>query len=258
VSQLLMTEYFFLCAAAAVAGFIDAIVGGGGLVQIPALFAAMPSIMPATLLGTNKFASIWGTSAAAFNYSRRVRLEWGTALPAAASAFLLAFLGAYTVTKISPDFIRKLLPIVLVAVAVYTLNKKDFGSVHAPLHRGMKERLVAIGVGGCIGFYDGFFGPGTGSFLIFLFVRFFGFDFLGASAVAKVVNVACNFSALLWFGYSGHVLLQIGLAMAVSNVAGSLLGSRLAIRYGSGFVRHLFLFVVTSLIMKIGYDAFLK
>jgi uncharacterized protein len=253
-----MTELFFLCAAAALAGFIDAVVGGGGLVQIPALFSAMPTTIPATLLGTNKFASIWGTAAAAFNYSRRVRLEWGTALPAAASAFLFAFLGAYTVTKIPPDFIRKMLPLVLVVVGVYTLKRKDFGSIHAPLHSGMKERLIALGVGASIGFYDGFFGPGTGSFLVFLFVRFFGFDFLGASAVSKVVNVACNFAALLCFGYSGHILFQLGMAMAACNVAGSLLGSRLAIRYGSGFVRYLFLFVVSSLVLKTGYDAFLK
>jgi uncharacterized protein len=253
-----MTELFFLCVAAALAGFIDAVVGGGGLVQIPALFSAMPATFPATLLGTNKFASIWGTAAAAFNYSRRVRLEWSTALPAAASAFLFAFLGAYTVTKIPPDFIRKLLPLVLVVVGIYTLKRKDFGSIHAPLHSGMKEKWIALGVGASIGFYDGFFGPGTGSFLVFLFVRFFGFDFLGASAVSKVVNVACNFAALLWFGYSGHVLFQLGLAMAACNVAGSLLGSRLAIRYGSGFVRYLFLFVVSSLVVKTGYDAFLK
>jgi uncharacterized protein len=253
-----MSQYFFLCVAASLAGFIDAVVGGGGLIQIPALFSAMTGTVPATLLGTNKFASIWGTAAAAVNYSRRVKLEWGAALPAALSAFCLAFVGAFTVTKIPPDFIRKLLPIILIAVAIYTLKKKDFGAVHAPLYQGMKERMVAVGVGACIGFYDGFFGPGTGSFLIFLFIRFFGFDFLGASAVAKVVNVACNFAALLWFGYSGHVLFQLGLAMAACNVAGSLLGSRLAIRYGSGFVRYLFLSVVSSLILKTGYDAFLK
>jgi uncharacterized membrane protein YfcA len=251
-------EYLILCIAAFGAGLIDAVVGGGGLIQVPALFAAMPNTPPAMLLGTNKLAGVWGTGAAAVNFARRVKVQWSTAVPAAMSAFVLAFAGAYTVTKIPPDFLRKLLPFVLVAVALYTLKKKDFGSIHSPLHGGWRERAIAIGVGGSIGFYDGFFGPGTGSFLVFLFVRFFGFDFLSASAVAKVVNVACNLAALLWFWYSGHLLWQIGLLMAACNVAGSLVGSRLAIKKGSGFVRKIFLLVVSALILKTGYDAFLK
>jgi uncharacterized membrane protein YfcA len=253
-----MSEIFFLGAAAMLAGLIDAVVGGGGLIQIPALFSTLSEVPPATLLGTNKLAGVWGTSAAAVNFARRVKLHWSTAVPAAMAAFAFAFAGAFTVTKVSPEFLRKLLPFVLIAVAVYTLKKKDFGNIHAPLHEGMRERMFAIGIGGCIGFYDGFFGPGTGSFLVFLFVRFFGFDFLGASAVAKVVNVACNLSALMWFGYSGHLLWQVGLMMAVCNVTGSLIGSRLAIKHGSGFVRKLFLLVVSALILKTGYDAFLK
>src|ERR1035437_10516417 len=236
-----MTDYLIFCVAALLAGMIDAVVGGGGLIQIPALFSVLPNVHPATLFGTNKLASVWGTGVAAVSYARRVRVEWNTAAPAAIAAFILAFAGAYMVTRIPPDFIRKFLPFVLVAVAIYTLQRKDFGSVHAPLHGGSKEKAIAVIVGGGIGFYDGFFGPGAGSFLLFLFVRFFGFDFLGASAVAKVVNVACNFSALLWFGYSGHIIWEIGLMMAVCNVAGSLFGAKLAIRRGSGFVRKIFL-----------------
>lgn len=253
-----MTNYLVLGAAALLAGMIDAVVGGGGLIQIPVLFSVFPNAHPATLFGTNKLASVWGTGVAAVSYARRVKVEWNTAAPAAVAAFILAFAGAYTVTRIPPDFIRKLLPFVLLTVAIYTLQRKDLGSVHAPLHGGFKEKAIAILVGGGIGFYDGFFGPGTGSFLLFLFVRFFGFDFLGASAVAKVVNVACNLSALLWFGYSGHVIWQLGLMMAACNVLGSLVGTRVAIRYGSGFVRKIFLFVVSALIVKTGYEAFLR
>lgn len=253
-----MPDYFLLSAAAFLAGLIDAVVGGGGLIQIPVLFSVLPNASPASLLGTSKLAGIFGTSAAAVHFARRVKLAWSTAAPAALAAFALAFVGAYTVTRIPPDFIRKMLPFVLLAVALYTYKKKDFGSIHAPLHAGLKERLIAVLVGAGIGFYDGFFGPGTGSFLVFLFVRFFGFDFLGASAVAKVVNVACNIAALLWFGYSGHLLWQVGLIMAVFNIAGSLIGSRLAIRHGSGFVRKIFLLVVSLLILKSAYDAFLK
>jgi uncharacterized membrane protein YfcA len=253
-----MSDYLMLAAAAFLAGLIDAVVGGGGLIQIPVLFSVMPNTAAASLLGTSKLAGIFGTGAAAYNYARRVRIAWSAAAPAAIAAFLLSFVGAYTVTKIPPDFIRKLLPLVLLAVALYTFARKDFGSVHAPLHTGGKERLIAIGIGACIGFYDGFFGPGTGSFLVFLFVRFFGFDFLSASAVAKVVNVACNFSALMWFGYSGHLMWQLGLMMAVCQVGGSLLGTRLAMKHGSVFVRKLFLVVVSALITKTGYDAFLR
>jgi uncharacterized protein len=250
-----MIDFVLLGSAALLAGLVDAVVGGGGLIQIPVLFSVLPDAVPATLLGTSKLAGIFGTGAAAVNYARRVRLAWSTAAPAALAAFVAAFAGAYTVTKVPPDFMRALLPFVLLAVAVYTFKKKDFGRIHAPLHTGSAERWMAVGIGGCIGFYDGFFGPGTGSFLVFLFVRFFGFDFLSASAVAKVVNVACNFAALMWFGYSGHLLVQLGLLMAVCQVCGSLLGTKLAIKHGSGFVRKLFLVVVTALILKTGYDA---
>ncbi len=251
-----MIDFALLGTAAFLAGLVDAVVGGGGLIQIPVLFAAFPRELPATLLGTSKLAGIFGTSAAAVNYARRVRVAWSAAAPAAAAAFVLSFAGAYTVTKVPADFVRLLLPCILVAVAIYTFRKKDFGSVHAPVHSGNSERYFAIAMGAGIGFYDGFFGPGTGSFLMFLFVRFFGFDFLSASAAAKIVNVACNLSALMWFGYSGHILWQLGLMMAVCQIAGSLVGTKLAIKHGSGFVRKLFLVVVTMLIAKTSYDAF--
>jgi uncharacterized membrane protein YfcA len=250
-----MADFLLLGCAAFVAGLVDAVVGGGGLIQVPVLFSVFPKEIPATLLGTSKLAGIFGTSAAAVNYARRARVAWSAAAPAAIAAFALSFAGAYTVTKVPADFIRTLLPCVLLAVAIYTFRKKDFGAVHAPVHSGLAEKLVAVGMGACIGFYDGFFGPGTGSFLMFLFVRFFGFDFLSASAAAKVVNVACNVAALMWFGYSGHLLWQLGLLMAVCQVAGSLLGTRLAIRHGSVFVRKLFLVVVAVLIVKTSADA---
>jgi len=147
---------------------------------------------------------------------------------------------------------------VLVAVAIYTLKKKDFGQTHAPLLSGGKETLYAVLIGGGVGFYDGVFGPGTGSFLVFLFVRVFGYDFLRASAVSKVVNIATNLAALMWFSYSGHVIWQLGLLMAVFNIGGSLVGTKLAIKHGSGFVRKLFLVVVSALILKTTYDAFIK
>ena len=253
-----MVDYLVLGVAAFGAGLVDAVVGGGGLIQIPALFSVFPNMAPATLIGTNKLASICGTSVAAASYARRVKVAWSTAAPAAVAALVFAFAGAYTVTKVSPDFMRALLPFILLAVAVYTFARKDLGSVHAPMHSGAKEQALALGVGACIGFYDGFFGPGTGSFLVFLFVRVFGFDFLSASAVDKIVNVACNFAALLWFGYSGHLVWQLGAMMAVAQVGGSIVGSRMALKHGSRFVRKLFLVVVAILICKPGYDAVMR
>jgi uncharacterized membrane protein YfcA len=249
-------NWLLLGGAACLAGLVDAVVGGGGLIQLPVLFAVYPSAPPATLLATSKLAGMFGTSAAAINYARRVAIVWSAAAPAALAAFLFSFAGAYTVTHVPADFFRKFLPIILLLVAVYTFARKDFGSLHAPLHSGMRERVIALVMGAAIGFYDGFFGPGTGSFLLFLFVRFFGFDFLGASAAAKVVNVATNIAALLWFGYSGNLWWQLGLGMAACQVAGSLIGTKLAMQHGSVFVRKLFLVVVAVLILKTAYSAF--
>lgn len=251
-------DFLILGVAAFLAGFVDAVVGGGGLIQLPALFSVMPGTAPATLLGTSKLAGIWGTSVAAANYMRAVRIQWDVVLPAALTAFILSFAGAFTVTHLPPTYLRMALPFILFAVAVYTFKRKDLGTHHVPVFKGGKERSMAMLVAGGIGFYDGFFGPGTGSFFIFLFVRLFGYDFLRASAVSKVLNVACNAAALLWFGYSGHLIWPVGLAMAACGICGSLAGSRLAIRHGSGFVRQMFLVVVAALILKTAYDAFLK
>jgi uncharacterized membrane protein YfcA len=248
-------DMMMLLGAAFFAGLVDAMVGGGGLIQLPMMFAALPSVLPATILGTNKLASCFGTSAAAMHYGRRVPLAWSAVLPAAIAAFCLSLVGAYAVTKVPGDVIRKALPFVLLAVAVYTFAKKDFGAVHAPRHGGRKEQFLAVLLGAGIGLYDGLFGPGTGSFLLFLFIRVFGFDFLGASAGAKVVNLATNIAALIWFAYSDHLLWTVGLMMAGCQIAGALIGTRLAIRHGSAVVRKLFLCVVSVLIIKTGYSA---
>jgi uncharacterized membrane protein YfcA len=135
-----MFDLTLLACAAFVAGLVDAVVGGGGLIQIPAIFAVYPKEVPATLLGTNKLAAVFGTAVAAVNYSRRVTVAWSTAAPAALAAFALSFVGAWTVTRVPGDFVRSLLPLILVAVAVYTFKKKDLGAVHAPMHSGMTER----------------------------------------------------------------------------------------------------------------------
>ena len=178
------------------AGFVDAIVGGGGLVLVPALFATFPTTTPATLFGTNKAASVWGTGIATVQYSRRVQLPWQALAPAAFAALAASFAGAWLVTQVSPEFLRKLLPAILVAVLIYTLARKQLGRDHTPRFHGRQEVLAASGIGAVIGFYDGFFGPGTGSFFVFLLVRVLGYDFLHASAGAKLLNTASNLAAL--------------------------------------------------------------
>jgi uncharacterized protein len=243
-----------LVLAAFVAGTIDAVVGGGGLVQIPALFAVYPGAPAATLFGTKKCASVVGTANASWRYARRVHMPWRTILPAATAAFAFSYLGAAAVAWLPKDAVRPLILVMLVFAAVYTLIRKDFGQVHRPAHAGRRELAYAVLLGGVIGFYDGFFGPGTGSFLIFLFVRFFGFDFLHASAGAKVVNVATNLAALAYFLPNGHVLPLLAAAMACANVAGSVAGTWLALRYGSAFVRQVFLLVVSVLIVRFAWD----
>ena len=174
-----------LAAAAFIAGMIDAMVGGGGLIQIPSLFVALPGQSPATLFGTNKFASIFGTASAAWRYARRGKMPWTTLLPASFAAFACAYLGAMAVAWLPLEILRPLVLLLLVAVAAHTFFCKDFGSAHRPRNKGRHELAYALLAGGVIGFYDGFFGPGTGSFLIFLFIRFFGFDFLHASLLQQ-------------------------------------------------------------------------
>jgi uncharacterized membrane protein YfcA len=185
-------------------------------------------------------------------------MRWSALLPAAGVGFTAALGGAWLVTQISPDFLRKGLPFVLLLVLAYTLAKKELGRHHAPRLNGRAETVAACCIGLVVGFYDGFFGPGTGSFLVFLFVRWLGYDFLNASASAKLLNTASNLAALLLFAAKGHVWWHYAVVLAVANVLGSLLGTRLALRHGAGFVRVVFLLVVSALICKTGYDAFLR
>ncbi|MEO8410235.1 MAG: TSUP family transporter, partial [Propionivibrio sp.] len=168
-----LSQLLVLAVAALFAGFIDSVVGGGGLIQIPAIFSVLPQELPATLFGTNKIASVFGTANAAWRYARRVQMPWGTTLPAAAAAFVCSYLGAMSVAWLPRELLRPMILFLLIGAAAYTFWKKDFGAIHRPQHAGRREFAFAVGIGGAIGFYDGFFGPGTGSFLIFLFIRFF-------------------------------------------------------------------------------------
>jgi len=252
-----MTEIPLLALAALLAGFIDAVAGGGGLVQVPALLTALPAETPATIFGTNKVSSILGTGNAAWRYARRIAIPWQIALPAAAAAFVFSFVGAATVAWLPKEVVRPLVLVLLVLVVVYTIARPDFGSLQGRQPAAQRVRPLALAVGAALGFYDGFFGPGAGSFMIFAFVALFGVDFLRASAAAKIVNLSTNAAALAFFVPAGHVLWLVGLTMAVFNVLGALVGSRLAMRHGSGFVRWVFLAVSVALTLKFGYDSLL-
>jgi hypothetical protein len=249
-----MDELIFLCGFAFLAGFIDAVAGGGGLVQVPALFVLMPTVPAATLLGTNKFASIWGTALATVQYARQVPMEWAATLPTCAAALAFGFIGAQTVALVPGDFLRPMVLVLLVLVLAYTLWRKDLGALHAPRLNRVQQFWAGFATGAVIGFYDGFFGPGTGSFLIIAFVGLFGFSFLAASASAKAVNVITNGAALAYFISHGHVLYAVAAPMAACNVAGSFVGTKLALKLGSRFVRAVFLVVVSALLVRYAYD----
>ena len=241
--------FFAFCA-----GAIDAAVGGGGLIQIPALMNTFPHMATATLFGTNKLASICGTASAAFSYFRRVKLAWKLLAVIAVAAFISSFAGAACVAMIPQSVLRPFVLFMLIVIAIYTFMKKQFGQVHFQQSVTTKT-LVLAGVGGLvIGFYDGIFGPGTGSFFIFYFIRYLKVDFLHASALSKIGNFMTNFAALSFFIPTGHVLFSLGLMMAVANVAGSLIGVKMALKYGSGFIRILFLILVSVLILRLSYQ----
>ena len=238
------------------AGGVDAIVGGGGLILLPSLFAVFPGAPPATLLGINKGTSILGTASATWQYAQRVQLRWTALLVGALLALVGSLTGAWVVTLVSPDFLKKILPGVLLLVFAYTLVRKDLGQTHAPRLQGRAEVLALGLLGLVIGFYDGFFGPGTGSFFVFLLVRWLGYDFMHASASAKLLNTASIFAALSLFAWMGHVWWHVVIYTAAANVAGSLVGARLALRHGSGFVRIFFMIVVGALLVKTASSAY--
>ncbi|MEV1144396.1 TSUP family transporter [Micromonospora sp. NPDC049799] len=244
-----------LLAAAALAGWVDAVVGGGGLLLLPALLVAAPGLPVATALGTNKLAAIAGTSTAAVTFARRTKLDWAVAGPSAGLAVCCAGLGAALAGAVPASAYRPVVLVVLVAVALFVVLRPRLGVVALPQRR-TRVRVVAVvalaGVG--IALYDGLIGPGTGTFLVVAFTALVGADFVQGSAMAKVVNAGTNLGALVVFAATGHVWWLLGAAMAVCNIAGAVLGARMALRRGAGFVRVVLLVVVFALVAKLGYD----
>lgn len=247
-----------LCIAAFFAGFVDAIVGGGGLIQTPVALILLPNLAVSSIIGSLKIPAFSGTSFAANQYLKKVDMNWKLLSIMAIVAFASAFLGSHLLTKVHNDFMKPLLLVVLTIIAIYTFTKKDFGIHQAKGHTVKRQLLLAFSMSLCIGFYDGFIGPGTGSFLVLGFVSVLGFDFLHASANAKMVNLATNFGSICLFVLKGKIIWAIAIPMAVCNAFGGWTGAKIAIKKGNGFIRIFFLIVVIGTLLRFGYDVFIN
>ncbi len=237
-----------------IAGFIDAIVGGGGLIQVPALLIAFPAMPLPVLFGTNKIAALAGTLTATLKYARRIRFDVPVLLVIAACCFASSFIGARLISHLDSNTLKPVILFILIGIALYTLFTKNLGASKSKELTRKQQMLYGGLIGLVVGFYDGFFGPGTGSFFVLGFVVVMGFEFVKASAYAKVVNCVTNLSALIVFISKGYFILPLAIVMTVFNMTGSYIGSHLALKKGNGFVRIMFLVIVGIMICKFGYD----
>ena len=254
--DLTLATALFLLAASFFAGFIDSIAGGGGLIQLPALLIGLPKSETAEVLGTNKLSAVFGTTTAAALYRKQIKPDPKILLAMGLPAFLGSAGGAVLASSIPTSSMRPMVLVLLIIVAVYTWFKPDLGKFENLRHLPKRRVQIAAFAGVVIGFYDGIFGPGTGSFLMLILVASLGYAFITASAIAKVVNVATNVGAILVFGINGAVLWQIGIILGVANISGAVIGARLAIKGGSTLVRKVFLLVTVALIVKVGIATF--
>lgn len=248
----------FLCLASFVAGFVDAIVGGGGLIQTPIALVLLPNISIASVIGTLKIPGFSGTSMAAYQYLKTTKVNWRLFLIMAFVSFGFAYLGSSLLNIMQNDFMKPLLFLVLILLLLYTYFKKDFGQFQIEKLTHKQTYIYGIVICVFLGFYDGFIGPGTGSLLIMAFIAILGFDFLQANMYAKLVNLATNFGSITLFVLKGKIIWTIAIPMALCNVTGSWLGARLAISKGNGFIRIFFIIVVGIALLRFGYDVFLK
>lgn len=247
-------DFLFLALASGFAGFVDAVAGGGGLVQLPALLIGLNDKSIPLILGTNKVPSIFGTTSAAINYFKKVKPDLHITSYMALPAFLGSVSGARLATEVPKDIFRPLILSLLILVSLYTFFRPHLGLEENLRFSRQKTKVIVALCGLLIGFYDGIFGPGTGTFLIFLLVGLIGYAFIKASATAKIVNIATNLGAIISFHFTGHIWWKLGLALAIANVTGGILGSKLAIKGGSKLVRKFFLVISVILIAKVGYD----
>lgn len=247
-----------LCITSFFAGFVDAVVGGGGLIQTPITLLLVPNIPVANSIGTLKIPGISGTSFAAFQYLKKVTINWKRILPMLILSCGMAFFGSYMMTLVKNDFMKPILILVLILVAVYTFFKKDFGQAKIKEVPENKMLFYGLLIAIFIGFYDGFIGPGTGSFLVLSLISILGLDFLNASANAKIINIATNMGSIAFFVLKGKIIWAIAIPMAFCNAFGGWLGAKTALKKGNGFIRIFFLIVVVGTLFRLFYDIFLK
>ncbi|GAB2944636.1 TSUP family transporter [Nonomuraea fastidiosa] len=250
-----LEQVLVLLTAAAAAGWVDAVVGGGGLLQLPAiLMTGMPTV---EAMATNKLSSVFGTTSAAVAYARSSKLDREVAIPGAAMAVVSAGLGAWAAASISADVLRPAVMVVLLAVAAFVTLRPSMGALPEPRLRTRARVVAAVATAGIgIAFYDGIMGPGTGTFLIIAFTTILGLDFVSASASAKIINIGTNVGALAVFAVEGHVQWLLGLLMAVCNIAGAQVGARMALKRGAAFVRIVLLCVVVAMVIRLGWQQF--
>ncbi len=250
------TTIILLCIIAFFAGFVDAIVGGGGLIQTPAGLILLPNNSVAQVIGSLKIPSFTGTFFAARTYLKKIKIPFKRLLIFTSIAFAASFTGSYCLTLVSNRFMKPVILLVLILVAIYTFTKKNFGqetnnqNLNFPWYKGA---LICL----ALGFYDGFIGPGAGSLLVLAFISWLGFDFLQANAHAKVVNLATNLGSIVLFTIKGSILWPIAIPMAICNAIGGMIGSRVALARGNGFIRTVFLIVIMATLCRLGYDVFL-
>lgn len=255
LAQLGTATVVVLVLVAFAAGWVDAVVGGGGLIQLPALLLALPdSTPPASILGTNKVSSVWGTATSSVLYAIKIRPDWRSILPLAIGAAVGSALGAQAARFLPREIFTPIVLVALVVVGVYTWRRPELGLLTERKHTGRKHYLLTLAIGLGVGGYDGILGPGTGSFFVILLVGVLGWGFLDASAQAKIANLVTNLSAIAVFAAHGAIIWQLGLMMGAANMLGGFLGARTAISKGNSFVRKVFLIVVAGLIVRLGYD----
>ncbi|HEY0355856.1 MAG TPA: TSUP family transporter [Flavisolibacter sp.] len=251
-------QIIFLCTVAFAAGFVDAIVGGGGLLQTPASIVILSPQPVVTAIATVKIPSFSGTAFAAYQYLKKVKLNWPVTVVMCTIAFFASFAGSQLLSVVSNDFMKPVLLVVLTGVALYTYTKKDFGQHEVKQHSYRQQMTYAVLISLIIGFYDGFIGPGAGSFLILAFISLLGYDFLHASAQAKLVNLATNLGSIVLFTIKGKIIWMVALPMALCNALGGILGARMAIARGNKFIRIFFLVIVMLTLLRFAWDVFFE
>jgi uncharacterized protein len=243
-----------LCCFSFLAGFVDSVVGGGGLIHVPAFFVLYPELSVPQVLGTNRFASAFGTTVAAWNYTRKIEVPWRSVLWAGVAAAICAFLGVLAQAYLPANFLKPMLLVLMIGIAWFSFTRHEMGQVEQLKVSESQLPIYMMGIGAILGFYNGLAGPGTGTLLTFSIVQLIGYHFLRASAATKVINAICDYSSLVVFIWNSKVIFTIALPLVLFNVSGGYLGSHMAMLRGNQFIRKVFITVIALLIARFAYD----